>query len=244
MCNIYKSNILNNLMKTGFNINMIKGDGYLVIPVSIARIEKGQEPKKIYEICDYFAKKLETLSNDVIILYTNGLYLNNEDITYKKRVKMNEQVLKHSNSLRKMFHSKKQYIPSAIHYLPIDYVILNSKEFHSFFQTLKQLEKTDKKFKEAIKSDIGKREYNEANVNFILEEVCVTHIIRQKMVEFPRTLVKNDIWRLIVYSGPYMKSDVYQWKNKILPQKENINPYAGAQYDYDKKKIFVFDEMK
>ena len=77
----------------------------------------------------------------------------------------------------------------------------------------------------------------------ILEEVCVAHIIRQRLVEFPRTLVRNDIWRLITYSGEYMASDYYQWKNKVLPQTDTINPFNGAQYDFDKKKIFVFDQI-
>lgn len=230
-------------MKTGYDINLIKGDGYLVIPISMARLVTGQHPEKIYEIFHYFSKKLEIYSNDVIFLYTTGLYLNAENISYEKRAKMNESSLYHANSLRKLIQKRKQYIPNAFHYIPIDYVILNSKEFYDFFNKLKNFEKKDKKFRESIKKDIGDREYNEANVNFILEEVAITHIIRQKLIEFPRTLVKNDIWRLIVYAGPYMEADFYQWKNKILPQRDNINPYRGAQYDFTKKELFVFDEI-
>lgn len=230
-------------MKSGHDINLIQGDGFLVIPISMARVSTGQTPEKIYEIFHYFAKKLGTYSNDVILLYTSGLYFNEDDLSYDKRVKMNEQVLNHSNALRKLIQKKKQYMPNAFHFLPIDYIILNSKEFHQFFYTLKKLEKKDKKFREVIKKDVGKRKYTEAHVNFILEEVSVAHIIRERLVEFPRTLVRNDIWRLIVYSGDYMETDYYQWKNKILPQTDTLNPYNGSQYDFDKKKIFIFDQI-
>ncbi len=230
-------------MKSGHDISLLEGDGYLVLPISMARISTGQTPEKIYEIFHYFAKKLEKYSNDVILMYTGGLYFNAENLPYDKRAKLNEQMLNHANALRRLIQKRKQYMPPAFHFLPIDYVILNAKDFHQFFHTLKNLEKKDEKFREAIKKDMGKRKYNEANVNFILEEVCVTHIIRQRLVEFPRTLVRNDIWRLITYSGGYIASDYYQWKNKILPQTDTINPFHGAQYDFDKKKIFIFDQI-
>jgi len=230
-------------MKSGQNISLIQGDGYLVLPISMARISTGQTPEKIYEIFHYFAKKLGTYANDVILLYTSGLYFNDENLSYDKRVRLNEQMLNHANALRKLIQKRKQYMPPAFHFLPIDYVILNSKEFQEFFHTLKKLEKKDKKFRESIKKDIGKRKYVEANVNFILEEICVAHIIRERLVEFPRTLVKNDIWRLIVYAGDYIEADHYQWKNNILHKRDKINPFNGTQYNFDKKKVFIFDQI-
>jgi hypothetical protein len=231
-------------MKSGYDINVIQGDGYLVIPISIAKITTEQKPEKIYDIIKYWEGKLATFSNDVIILYTTGLYFNAEDLTHKKRVEMNSKVLAHSNGLRKLIQKKKRYMPNAFHFLPIDYVILNSKDFTNFFHKLKKLEKKDKKFRECVKKDIGNREYNEANVNFILEELAVTHIIRQRLVDFPRTLVRNDLWRLIIYPGKYIDADLYQWKNDILPKEDKINKFSGAQYDFSKKKLFVFDDIE
>ena len=229
-------------MKSGYNVNLIEGDGYLVIPLSMARLSGGQTPEETYEIFHYFAKKLATYSNDVVLLYTSGLYFNAENINYEKRVKINEQMINHAQAIRKLIQKRKQYMPNAFHFLPIDYVILNSKDFKFFFNRLKKLELTDKKFQKAIKKDIGNRPYNKANVNFILEEVAVAHIIRQRLVEFPRTLVRNDIWRLIVYPGTYISADAYQWKKKILPQKDNINPFRGAQYNFDKKALNRFND--
>ncbi|MBI4116635.1 hypothetical protein HY449_02740 [Candidatus Pacearchaeota archaeon] len=231
-------------MKSGFDINFIEGDGYLVLPLSMARLAGGQTPKETYETFHHFIKKLKNYSSDIVLLYTNGLYFNAENLTYEQRLKSNKQVLNHISELRNLIQSKKEFIPGAFHFLPIDYVILNSPHFRDFFATLKKREKEDKKFQKAIKNDLGKRDYNEANVNFILEEMAVAHIIRQRLVEFPRTLVRNDMWRLVSYPGKYLEADLYQWSHKILPQEDKINPYNGAQYDFLQKKLFVFDGEK
>jgi len=230
-------------MKSGYDISRIDGDGYLVIPLSMARLSAGQSPEETYEIFDYFAKKIASNTNDVIFLYTGGLYFNAEDVDFKKRVKINSQMISHAYALRRLIHKRKKYIPGAFHFLPIDYVILNSKYFKVFFDTLKRLEKKDKKFRKAIQKDMGDRPYIEPNINFILEEVVVAHIIKQRLVEFPRTLVRNDIWRLMAYPGKYMASEAYQWKKKILPQPDTLNPYNKCQYDFNKKKLYIFDQL-
>lgn len=230
-------------MRSGFDINKIQRDGYLVIPLSISRLAAGQSPEETYEIVRYFSNKVATYSNDVILLYTGGLYFNDQNITYEKRVKINEQMINHSLTLRKLIEKRKEFIPGAFHFLPIDYIILNCKDFRTFFNKLKKLVKTDKEFKQCIKKDMGERGYNEANENFILEELAVAHIIKERLVEFPRTLVKNDIWRLIAYPGTYMESDKYQWNHKILPQNDTINPFRGTQYDFQKKKLFVYSDL-
>jgi len=229
-------------MRNGFDINRIKGDGYLVIPLSMSRLSNSQSPEETYEIFQFFAKKLETFSNDMVLLYTGGLYFNDEAVTYEKRIKLNAQMSDHVLKLRKLIETRKEFMPGAFHFLPIDYVILNSKEFRPFFKTLKDLVKIDEDFKACVKQDMGEREYNEARENFILEELVVSHIIKERMVEFPRTLVKNDTWRMIIYPGNYLKSDEYQYDRKILTQNKGVNPFSGTRYDFDMKKLVVYGE--
>ncbi len=231
-------------MKTGFDIHKINGEGYLIIPLSMDRLSSGQDPKSCYKILDDFINKLETYSNDVIFLYTNGLYFNTVELSFEKRKKTNQQMINHSMALRRLIKKRRKYIPNAFHFLPIDYIILNSEYFAELFAKLKKLEREDKIFRNLLIKDSKNREYNEANINFLLEEIVVAHIIRQGMVEFPRTLVKNDTWRLIAYPGIYLYSDVYQWNKNILIKKETTNPYKGAQYDTTQKKIFIFDNIK
>lgn len=229
-------------MKSGFDINKIKEDGYLVLPLSMSRLATGQSPEFCYGIFEEFLNKLETFSNDIILLYTNGLYFNSEEISFENRKKTTQQALNHIYNLRNLVEKKKQFIPGAIHYLPIDYVLFNSPFFKEFFGTLKDLESKDETFHNLLVADSRDRQDTEANMNFLIEEIVVAHIIRQKLVDLPRTLVKTDAWRLIAYPGKPLASDIYQWQKRVLPQKEKTNPYAGAQYDLAAKQLVIFDE--
>jgi hypothetical protein len=226
-------------MKSGFDINKLTGDGYLILSLSMSRLAHGhgQDPEQIYETLEFFTEKLETLSNDVVFLYTYGLYFNTDAVAFEERKKLNQQILNHSRALRNLIGKKKKFIPAAFHYMSFDYVVLNSPYFGDFFDLLKKAEKEDATFREKIAKDMVGRDYNEANVNFILEEIAVAHILRQHLVDLPRTLVRRDIWRLIAYPGPCINGERYQWQHKILPQKDTINPYAGGQYNL-KEKIF------
>lgn len=228
-------------MKSGFDIHKIEGDGYLLIPLSMSRLAKGQTPEFCYEVLGTFRKKLETFSNDAVFLYTNGLYFNSEEVSFENRKKSNQQIFNHVSALRNLISKERDFIPGAIHYLPIDYIILNAPEFKHQYDALKKLEVEDADFREALVQDSKGREYTEAHVNFLIEEIVVAHILRQKLVDLPRTLVKSDAWRLLAYPGEPLAADVYQWKKKVLPQKSD-NPYGGAQYNLETSQLIIFDE--
>ena len=232
--------IYNKNMKSGFDINKLTGDGYLILPLSMSKLahEHGQDPNQVYDTLEYFSHKLETLSNDVVFLYTYGLYFNTDAVAFEERKKLNQQILNHSRALRNLIEKRKKFMPAAFHYMSFDHVILNSPQFGEFFDLLKKTEKEDEMFRKELQKDMLGREYNEANLNFILEEITVSHILTQHLVDLPRTLVRRDIWRLIAYPGPCINALRYQWKNKILPQKDLVNPYSGGQYDLNKK---IFD---
>lgn len=230
-------------MKSGFDINRIQGDGYLILPLSMSRLATGQNPEYCYSVLETFLQKLETFSNDAVLLYTNGLYFNSEEVSFENRKKTTQQALNHIYALRALIAKQKQFIPGAIHYLPIDYVIFNSPHFKEFFATLKALEKTDEEFRTLLINDSKDREYTEANINFIIEEIVVAHIMREKLVDLPRTLVRNDSWRLIAYPGAPLASDMYQWQKKVLPRNDSTNPYAGAQYDLAAQHLVLFNQI-
>lgn len=133
-------------------------------------------------------------------------------------------------------------MPQAIHFVPWDYIILNSPEFEEYYIKLKELDKKDKIFHELVLDTLKDRKETEANLNFILEEIAVTHVIRQKLIEFPKTLVKKDSFRLIAYPGPPLKADIYQWKKKVLPQSKEFQFYA-SHYDLANQVIYNFDDL-
>jgi hypothetical protein len=234
-------------VKNGYNINKLEGDGYLILPISMSRISTGQSPEKVYEILSSFDDILYTLNNDVILMYTNGLYFNTDEIASKKRIKTNNQILTHSQELRSIIRKQKEFSSKAIHFLPIDYIILNSENFQEMFNVLKKQIEVDENFKKYIEDDLkrlAKREMSEANINFTLEEIVISHILREQMVELPYKLAKNDDWRLVCYPGNYIKSEVYVYQQKFLERNKNCkNEYRGSLYNFDKKVLEVFDEI-
>ncbi len=230
-----------------FDINKIPTDGYLVFPLSMSRLspQKGQSPEEIFEIIKFFESKVSKVGIDFIFLYTNGLYYNNEESALSVRKKTNIQMIEHKNKILKLMIKSKKYIPQAAHFIPWDYIILNSPQYLDYYKKLINLKNNDETFKKCLEDGLNGREPIEANLNFIIEEIVVTHLIRQKLIEFPKTLVKQDKFRLIIYPGTFLKADLYQWKKKILPQtdKGNENPYYASHYDFSKKVVCNFDSI-
>lgn len=229
-------------MKSGYDITQLEGDGYLILPLSMSRLHTGQSPEACYEFIHHFTPKLERFGSDVVFLYTQGLYFNSEEVSFENRKKTTQQALNHVSAMRSIIEKDKRYIPSAFHYLPIDYVILNSPVFGEYFALLKERERSDETFRTTLVSDSRDHTYSEANVNFLIEEIAVAHIMRQGLVEFPHTLAQKDAWRLVCYPGPALRSDHYQWQEKILPQKSN-NPYADVWYDLSTKTATMYSEV-
>lgn len=225
------------------DIKKIPADGYLIFPLSMSRLSNSQDAKICYEALKFFEKKLEMISLDVVFLYTNGLYFNNTEPALDVRKRTVAQMLAHKGAIMKMILKEKKFVPKAFHFIPWDYVILNSKEFESFFNILKKEAEKKAEFYKMIVKDLDKREIDEANINFMIEEIVVTHLIRQKMVELPKTLVNKDNFRLFIYPGGFMSADLYQWEKKLLPQDDGF-PFYASHYDLNKKVIYNFNEIR
>jgi len=227
------------------DINRLPDDGYIVFPLSMSLLNTRQSPEQCMKFLSVLDKKLNLPTNDVVFLYTNGLYFNSDEKAGQLRKRTNSQMLSHKGHLKRLILKKKTYFPSAFHFLPFDYVILNSDSFENFFNLLKQAYKKDKKFKDLVFEGLGNRTKNEENVNFILEEIAVAHIIREQLVEFPKSLVKKDAYRLVMYPGRVLRAEAYMWKHKILPRgnPKRLGRYFNATYDPEQRVIHTFDEI-
>jgi len=233
-------------MKRKKDINKLPSDGYVIFPLSMSRLEGDQSPHKCMKHLTVLDEKVGIPGNDVIFLYTNGLYFNTKESSYAVRKRTNQQMLNHRNALKRLILKKgSPYMPTAFHFLPFDYVIVNSDYFQKFFEILKKVSKKDKLFRKYLFDGLGKRNKSEANLSFMFEEIAVGHIIREKLIEFPTTLVKRDLFRLIVYPGPYFKAEIYVWQSKILPHKNPkiLGRYHNATYDPKSKRLDKFDEI-
>ena len=231
--------------KTGFDINKINGSGTLIIPISMSRIAGGQAPEDCYEMLSYFENKLEAFNNDAILMYTNGLYFNTEDVAFEKRVKTNAQVLAHVTRMNNLIQKGRKFIPKAIHFMPIDYVIMNSPRYQEMFNSLKKREKEDVVLRKLLETDLNGRTYTEANINFFLEEIVVAHLITEQLMELPVTLARPDEWRLICYPGTSILSQIYIFQQGILERNRNCtNEYRGCMYNFKDKILEVFSDIK
>lgn len=226
------------------DINKLPSDGYLIFPLSMSRLQGGSNPKECYKAIEYFENKIKTVGVDGILLYTNGLYYNNDEPALAVRKRTNNQMLQHKNAFSSLVSKNKKYIPQAMHFLPWDYIVLNSPRFTDFYELLKKLKDSDSEFERFLEDGLGEREKTDANISFLIEEIVVSHIIRQEMVDLPKTLVRQDNFRLIIYPGTYFKADLYQWKKNILPKNKDCkNPYGGAHYDLSKHLLYKFDDL-
>jgi len=226
-----------------YDINKLPTDGYLVFPLSMSRLANSQNPEECYEMIKFFESKVSEVGIDLILLYTNGLYYNNEEPALEVRKRTNGQMLSHRNALSKIIVKEKKYITQAMHFLPWDYTILDAPRFDEFFQILKKASQDDFQFNSLLKDGLAGREESEANINFLIEEIVVTHLIREQIVSFPKTLVRKDVFRLVVYPGSYFEADKYQCEKRLLPRNENCsNPYRAAHYDFSKKVLIDFDK--
>ena len=227
-----------------FDINKLPTDGYLVFPLSMSRLAGGQTPDDCFNALSFFETKVTKSGIDIVFLYTNGLYFNSTDTALDVRIRTNNQMLQHKNRLEALILKEKKIVPQAIHYLPLDYVLLQYNGFANCVATLQKLKETDSVFKHLLEQGLGGREPNDANISFLIEEIVENHLMREELVGFPKTLVREDTFRLMVYPGSYFAADLYQYKKKILPiNKQKKNFYGNAQYDLEKKILYNFDKM-
>ncbi|MEK6937766.1 MAG: hypothetical protein AABX04_01850 [Nanoarchaeota archaeon] len=232
-------------MANNFDLNKLPENGYLVFPLSMSRLQKGQNPDKIYTDLHFFNKKISKISLDVIFLYTNGLYMNSEETALKVREKTLNQIINHKNRLWNLILKKREFVPQAFHFETWDHLLANAEKFQEVFAKLKKLYPEDKEFQKILEEDLGEREKSEANLNFLLEEIVITHLLRQKLIPLPHTLTPVDGWRLIVYPGTYLKADAYAYQKRILCQNKEIKKneiFSHAHYDLQEKKLIDLEK--
>lgn len=229
-----------------FDINKLPVNGYLVFPLSMSRLQTGQSPEKIYDALVFFNKKIPKISLDVVFLYTNGLYMNTEEKAIVVRQKTTNQMLNHRNALMSLILKKREFVPQAFHFETWDNILLNADKFVETVNALKNLRLKSPDFRKHLEQDLKDKEKTETNFNFLIEEIAITHLLRQKFVPLPHTLASSDGWRLIVYAGDPMQADIFAFNKHKLPKNKEIKKdsvYSRAQYDLDKKVLIDFDKL-
>lgn len=229
-------------MDKHFDINQVRPNGCLIFPLSMSKLHGELSPSNIYNFLSFFHTKISKISIDVIFLYTNGLYFNTDENSLKVRQKTNSQMVQHKLELQNIIFKKKEFVPQAFYYLPWDYAILNSNKYKESLDELRLQRSQDDKFGTMLYADLGNREKTEANINFLLEELVVTYLIRQNLIDFPNTLSDTNAWKLICYPGQYLISDVYIYQNKVLPTFIQ-DTFSSSFYHMQEKILYRFNEI-
>ncbi len=233
-----------------FDINSVPGDGFLIFPLSMSRLSNALVPEKIYEFLEFFLSKLSHKSIDVVFLYTNGLYYNSEEGSYLLRTKMLNQMVNHKSALDSLILGKRDFIPGAFHFLPWDYTILNTPFFNKERTRLVHHSKNDSHFQKALQQDLDVAEMpaSEANLNFLLEELVISHLLTEKEIFLPHRLATYDGWRLLCYPGNPPVSLVYLWKKNLLGNRQDFSKqhllFASSFYNMEARVLINFAKQK
>lgn len=237
------------MKKNHFDISTVPRDGYLIFPLSMSRLAHAQSPAVLYDFLKFFEAKIQVISLDVIFLYTNDLYLNVEDFAVEVRKKVLNQMINHKSGFLNILLKEKKYVPSAFHFLPWDYAVLNATEFHEIRDHLFKAQKNTPSFHDALHRDLenaGRKE-TEANVRFLIEEIAVSHLLVQKQIPMPHTLATPDGWRLLCYPGDPLYSWVFVYKNNLLSKRNDLSKshslFARSFYNMEKKILIDFDTL-
>lgn len=210
---------LEKIEDTFFDVNRIPGNGMLVFPLSMSRLFLGQDPKTLYESLCFLQNKMEEMTIDIAFIYTNGLYFNNSGDSSSLRKKTNAQMLTHKVELSKLIKKDNRFSPSAIHFIPWDYLLLQAENYLSLHAILLKQLACDSFFKTLVTLET-KSGFNESleKQSFLIEETLITYLIRNKLVKLPTTLSDLHGWGLIVYQVRCLSTDVYLYQTKLLPQ--------------------------
>lgn len=233
-----------------FDLSRVPGNGFLIFPLSMSRLHGAQSPNAIYEFLEFFEKKIEEKTVDVIFIYTNGLYFNTLNSASDIRKKTNAQMVTHKQELLNIIKKAKRFTPRACHFVAWDYFILQAEKFSDLYSTLQSLKINDPIFKSIIDIEIEDRPKTTESYDFIIEETVITYLIRQKLVPLPYTLSHPEGWRLIIYAGDCLLSDAYVHNHKILPVNKNIinlerypSHFTSAMYSMSKKKLIEYNKV-
>jgi hypothetical protein len=228
------------------DINRVPPNGSLVLPLSLGKLHGHQSPAAIYDFLKFFADKVRSLGVDVVMLYTNGLYFNSDEAALSLRVSTTNQIVRHRQEFSALVEERREFMPQAFHFVAWDHVILNSDRFCEFLTRLERAYVSNEGFQRAVAADLCERGLNAANVRFVLEELTVTHLIRQKLVPLPTTVSTPGGWRLIAYAGTYLQSDLYLYQHQLLPANAEISPgdpMARSLYNYQERYLIDFKRI-
>ncbi|MCC6639352.1 hypothetical protein IT409_02225 [Candidatus Falkowbacteria bacterium] len=244
---------MDDLTNKFFDINKLPAEwGIILFPISMSRIANSQSPDACLEyIRKISPSKILAPTIGLNFLYGDSLYLDNfiaentSEDAHKKRMIYMQEVEKHKFGMLNLIDKLKTtefQIPWAVDFMSWSQALINTKSYATRYGQLKKIYEKDKLFQKYLKDDVENsgRIYNEAQINFFLEEHLLCYLISRGEVSFHNNHVRDQQkWILWCYPGKPPKALIYlhQLNPFKLSWKENKFETA-AQYDLLEKKLY------
>lgn len=238
-----------NLLTTNkfFDINQFpQEEGMIVFGISLSKISNAQRAEKYFEYLEHFLNKIvKTEGIGAVILYSDYLYMHTDQGSPQElRKRYIELMLQHKNSFLKIIGRRRELIPKAYTFLTWGQLILEFREFTTYFAELKRIYQNDTKLREYVAADSVGKQMNENQANFILEESLVLHLISKGKFRFDNDYIQHrEKWILNCYPGKPLFTEVYLCQKNFFELKNPGSVYENSYYDLEGKLLYDFTKV-
>ena len=222
----------------------------LLFGISISKINSSQSAKKCFSYIDELVHKIHYPRVGLTFIYSDTLYLQNQDIQKKDyktiNKKLKNSILGHKTEFTKILDKNKWYIQDSFNYITWNQTILESENFEKYLHKLRKIYDEDKKFKDYVKKDIKKfkDKINNSNIDYILEEILVFYLATKGKIKFPNKYINGkEKWVLWCYPGKPLKSEIYLYQQNFFKLQNKENPYENCYYDLEDKKLYNYNNI-
>jgi len=235
-----------------FDINKLPAEeGILVFPISMSKISNAQDAKHCLEHLEHFtAAKGNKIMKPLIglnFVYSDYLYFHSDEKGSALRNKFFPLSVSHKNNFLKLLKRNPWYIEKAFSFLTWNQILLESRDFVTYFGNLKKIYRKDKKFQQYMLDDLkmqGKIKLDENQLNFFLEETLLFYLIAKGKIKLYNEFIQgHEKWILYCYPGPPLKSQIYLFQKNFFKFKNPKNKFENAYYDLSKNKLYEFDRV-
>lgn len=217
----------------------------LVLPLSISKLSFSQDPINLINFILTFINKNAESKTNIILAYTDSLYMNKTDDAFTLHQKIRNKVLSHIEHFQSELLKQELSDYCNIHFFSWAQLVMHCKEFRNNLTKLTKLYYSHKHFQRCVQNDIGDRQYSDVNVNFVLEEALLTYYFREQKIDLSPILSSTQRF-LLAYDGPALLSDYAIYKFNLLSKNLKIKRtlHNNSVYNIKNATLVEYEVLK
>lgn len=233
----------------GYDINKFpKQPGLLLFPISLSRIRNAQSAEACFAYLQPLIRKISKPWVGLNFIYGDGLYMNSSEPAALLKAKYQAEMIAHKNAFQNILDKNPWFIQSSFSFLTWNQVLLASREFTSYYGELRRLYHTEELLREAIAADFaesGRKDLDENQVNFFLEESLIFYLILKGKIRLSNEFLHgHEEWILHCYPGVPLKTEMWLHSNNPFRLFNASNLYQNAMYNLTENKIVQLTKEK